>query len=607
MNSFEQFSLSETMMKTLEDLKYTSPTAIQVQAIPKLLAVDKVDFVGLASTGTGKTAAFGIPLVEKIDASMKVAQALVLCPTRELAQQVSEQLKKLGSRKKLGVATIYGGASYRDQIRDVKKGATIIVATPGRLVDLLEQGVVDLTQIKTLILDEADEMLSMGFKEELESILKATHSADPDADEDTGKANCATWLFSATMNAQIKHLISRYLTNNEWVDVSEKKGVSKTVEHLYYTVLRSDKIEALQRILSTTKDFYGIIFCQTKMEVTELESLLLKKGFAVESLHGDKSQKDREFALKRFREGITRIVVATDVAARGLDVSDLSHVVNYSLPRDTESYVHRVGRTGRNGKNGVAISLVSPAEIKDVVRIQRGTGVQLTKAELPLAGEYQKFQIQKFMDQLTAVRTDGIAFQRAMDLFADWKLGSEELPFEELSDFLSRLFVTIHPELFDMTKDSLDFAKGRVPKELMAGGDSKKFKEGSEDRREGGRRGFGGGGGPRRRSNYEDRGERTEARSGGYSRGGERSERGSSSSEGRGFRRREEGAASSGEARPFRRRQEGASATAESRPRQFDTESRKGERKTPARFLQGRARKDFGSKDFRKPQRRLED
>ncbi len=312
-DSFESFGLSAPLMEAMKDMGFSTPTPIQQQALPILLAGAN-DFIGLASTGTGKTAAFGIPLVENIDTTTKDTQALVLSPTRELALQVAEQLALLGKKKGLRVVTIYGGASYRTQLDGVKRGAHIVVATPGRLVDFLEQKMIKLQSVQTVVLDEADEMLSMGFKDSLDFILSATHTEE----SKTERAACRTWLFSATMSGEVKRLSEKYLEKPEMVQANKVGSTASTIEQVYYTVKNSGKMEVISRLLQTLPEFYGIIFCQTKMEVAELEDLLTQRGFPADSLHGDKNQQEREATLKKFKQRQIKVVVATDVSACGL-------------------------------------------------------------------------------------------------------------------------------------------------------------------------------------------------------------------------------------------------------------------------------------------------
>jgi ATP-dependent RNA helicase DeaD len=442
----------------MDEMGFTSPTPIQEKALPLLLGPSQ-DFIGLASTGTGKTAAFGIPLIEKIDASLKSTQGLVLSPTRELAMQVSEQLQKLGKYKGLRVITIYGGSSYTAQIEGVRRGAHIVVATPGRLVDFLEQKIIQLKDVKTLILDEADEMISMGFKDDLEFILKHTHSDD--ATPASSRAACRTWLFSATMSRDIRRVADTYLDDPQTIEVAKIVGASELVKQMYYTVKDEHKNEVISRLLQIHDDFHGIIFCQTKMEVIELEEKLQRRGFAVASLHGDKQQKEREVTLRRFRAGEVKVLVATDVAARGLDVKDLTHVINHSLPWDVESYVHRIGRTGRNGKEGIAIALINPRQVSSLRRLQNVTKKTLEKGKIPSADEVAMIRLQKFMHQLSGVPTEGRKYQVALTIFEELVAKDESgLLNAAPPELLARVITALHPELLAEKDYDLDFLRG---------------------------------------------------------------------------------------------------------------------------------------------------
>lgn len=456
-SSFQSFGLSDLLIKAMDEMGFTSATPIQEKAIPLLLGGAQ-DMIGLASTGTGKTAAFGIPLIEKIDASNKNTQGLVLSPTRELALQVADQLQKLGKYKGIRVVTIYGGSSYRTQIEGVKRGAHIVVATPGRLVDFLEQKVVQLSNVQTLILDEADEMISMGFKDDLEFILKHTHQEDAAA---SGRAACRTWLFSATMSRDIRRVADTYLEKPVTVEIAKTQGMSDLVKQSYYTVKDEHKNEVISRLLQIHDDFHGIIFCQTKMEVIELEDKLQKRGFAVASLHGDKQQREREITLKKFRSGEAKVLVATDVAARGLDVKDLTHVVNHSLPWDVESYIHRIGRTGRNGKEGIAISLINPRQVSSLRRLQNVTKKTLEKGKIPTADEVAVIRLQKFMNKLAAVPTEGRKYKIALEMFTEL-VQKDESGLLNLAapETLARVITALHPEMLAEKDYDLDFMKG---------------------------------------------------------------------------------------------------------------------------------------------------
>ncbi|MBO9665458.1 MAG: DEAD/DEAH box helicase [Bdellovibrio sp.] len=497
-------------MEAMKDMGFSTPTPIQKQAIPLLLGGAN-DFIGLASTGTGKTAAFGIPLIENLDATIKDTQALVLSPTRELALQVAEQLALLGKKKGIRVVTIYGGASYRTQIDGIKRGAHIVVATPGRLVDFLEQKMIKLSKVQTVILDEADEMLSMGFKEALHTILQATHPEDTDSNE---RAACRTWLFSATMSSEVRRITEKYLENPETVAVNKVGSTADTIEQVYYTVKNMHKTEVISRLLQTSPEFYGIIFCQTKMEVAELADILTQRGFPADSLHGDKSQQEREATLKKFKARHVKVIVATDVAARGLDIKDLTHVINHSLPWDAESYVHRIGRTGRNGQKGTAITLVNSDQLTLLRRVMNTTKATFTKGVVPSADEVAGLKIKTVLDKVGSMKAEDASLQLAADLIQDL-VQAEEINFKELSkeDLLARFIVAYFPDVFVKKDIMLDYMGDRIPRELLPRDPrDNRFtanRDGGGDR--GGRGGFRGGdrggfrGGPRRDRN-DDRG-----------------------------------------------------------------------------------------------------
>jgi ATP-dependent RNA helicase DeaD len=471
-DTFEGFGLSAPVLAAMKDMGYSTPTPIQRQALPLLLAGAQ-DFIGLASTGTGKTAAFGIPLIENIDSTTKDTQALVMSPTRELALQVAEQLTLIGKKKGVRVVTIYGGSSYRTQIEGLKRGAHIVVATPGRLVDFLEQNIIKLQKVKTVVLDEADEMLSMGFKEDLEFILSATHPEDSLAT----RAACRTWLFSATMNNEVRRLTSTYLENPETVQVNKSGGTAETIEQVYYTVKDSYKTEVISRLLQTLPEFYGIIFCQTKMEVAELADVLTQRGFPADSLHGDKSQQERESTLKKFKQRQVKVIVATDVAARGLDIKDLTHVVNHSLPWDSESYVHRIGRTGRNGQKGVAITLVNPEQLHLLRRVMMNTKATLTKGIVPSAEEVAGLKIKDVLEKISTMNSDSVELQLAGDLIQGL-IQTEDISIAKLTkeELLARFIAAYFPNVFVKKDMMLDYMGDRIPRELLPREPNDRFK-----------------------------------------------------------------------------------------------------------------------------------
>jgi ATP-dependent RNA helicase DeaD len=420
-------------MKAITELGYEKPTPIQAQALPILLG-EPLDFIGLAATGTGKTAAFGIPLIEKIDASKHGVQGLILCPTRELALQVSGQLNLIGKYKGVKAVPIYGGASYGDQIRGVKT-SSIVVGTPGRVLDHIERNTLPLRSVTTVILDEADEMISMGFKEDLEAILK-----------NVPRELSRTWLFSATMDRNVRKIADYYLREPRHVQVNRDEMLSTTVEQIFYVTKESNKREILAKIIDSAQDFYGLVFCQTKAIVTELSQFLLEQGYKVDSLHGDKDQRARERTLNNFRERNVNILVCTDVASRGLDVKDISHVVNYSIPRELESYVHRIGRTARSGKAGLAISLVTPANRSLIPRIERMTRSQMREGKIPTRKDVGSKKITEIFSRFQKQQD----YSKALELLDDnWKKEIAEMSREAI---VSKFLMLTFSSLFDDSK-----------------------------------------------------------------------------------------------------------------------------------------------------------
>ncbi len=430
MESFDELKISAPIAKAIQELGYTIPSPIQKEALPILLG-EPTDFIGLAATGTGKTAAFGIPLLEQIDPTKKHVQGLIMCPTRELALQVTGQINLMGKHRGIRALPIYGGSGYVDQLQGLKHGATIVVGTPGRLIDHLTRGTLKLDNVKTMILDEADEMISMGFKEDLEALLKATP-----------RPTAKIWLFSATMSREVRRVADTYLKSPKQVQVNRTEVLSNTVEQIYYAVKESDKPEVLGRILEMAEDFYGLIFCQTKMLVTDLTAYLIERGFKVDCLHGDKDQKSREKTMQSFRDRRVHILICTDVASRGLDVKDLTHVVNYSLPREADVYVHRIGRTARSGKSGLAVNLVTASHRGLIGRIENFTKSKMKEGRVPsyrdLGGKKLTSILSKFNDQKY--------FDRAVALMSDeWKAAIATMTPEEI---VARFLTLTAPELF---------------------------------------------------------------------------------------------------------------------------------------------------------------
>lgn len=368
--TFRDLGLSENVLQAVEAKGFTKPSPIQAACIPILLKNEK-DIIGRAQTGTGKTAAFGLPLIELLDEENRVPQAIVITPTRELALQVANEIISFKGNKRLQVCAVYGGANMREQLRDLSRGVHIVVGTPGRIMDHIQRGSLNLGAITHAVLDEADEMLDMGFRDDIESILRST----PDG--------IRMLLFSATMPPEIRDIARKFMGEYEEIAVQKQQIANASIEQMYYDVYERDKLEALVRIMETQKDFYGIIFCQTKIDTDSVANKLIERGYGAEALHGDVSQNQRERILAKFKKKSINILVATDVAARGIDVNDLTHVINYALPQDPESYIHRIGRTGRAGKTGIAISLVSPPDFRKLAVIKRLVKTEIRKATLP--------------------------------------------------------------------------------------------------------------------------------------------------------------------------------------------------------------------------------
>ncbi|HCM38935.1 MAG: hypothetical protein A2X97_08705 [Bdellovibrionales bacterium GWA1_52_35] len=417
-------------MRAITELGYVKPSPIQVETLPVLLG-EATDFIGLAATGTGKTAAFAIPLLEKIDPRKKAVQAVVLCPTRELALQVAGQIDLLGKHKSVHALPIYGGSSYGDQIHGLKRGAMIVVGTPGRIVDHMERGTLVLDDLKIIVLDEADEMISMGFKEDLETILG---SFPP------GMGN--TWLFSATMSREVRKVADEYLREPKQVQVNKKEMLAETVEQLYFMTQESNKPEILCKLIDTVDGFYGLVFCQTKSLVTELTQYLKDRGYRADCLHGDMDQNARERTMRSFRDRKVSMLICTDVASRGLDVQDITHVINYSIPRELDSYVHRIGRTARSGKAGVAMSLVTPSHRALIGRIEKMTKRKIKEGKIPTRKEIGTRKVSKTLAIFQAQQ----AYPRAVELMdADWMEAIADMTHEEIA---ARFLSLLLPEVF---------------------------------------------------------------------------------------------------------------------------------------------------------------
>ena len=399
MKTFEELGVSVEIRRAIEEMGFVQPMPVQEEVIPRLLT-SKRDMIALAQTGTGKTASFGIPLLMRLEETLNLKtqdsnlpQALVLSPTRELCLQIADDLRDFSKYMEgVHVEAVYGGAAIEQQIRALKKGAQVIVATPGRLIDLKNRGYAKLENVRNIVLDEADEMLNMGFSEAINEIFESLPEEH------------STLMFSATMSREVERVAKKYLTDYEEVVVGSRNEGAESVNHIYYMVQAKDKYLALKRIVDYYPKIFAIIFCRTKLETQEIADKLIRDGYNAESLHGDLSQQQRDLTMQKFRQHLTQLLVATDVAARGLDVDDLTHVINFGLPDDIESYTHRSGRTGRAGKKGTSISIVHSKEKHKIRDIEKIIGKKFIETPIPSAEEICKKQLYKVMDQI--VKTD---------------------------------------------------------------------------------------------------------------------------------------------------------------------------------------------------------
>ena len=414
---FKDLGLSKDILKAVDKLGFIDPSEIQEKAIPILSAGDQ-DLVGLAQTGTGKTAAFGLPLIQHIDFEIKDTQGLVICPTRELCMQITKDLVSFAKyQTNPNIVAVYGGASISDQIRLIKKGAHIVVATPGRLLDLINRKAIKLKTVQWLVLDEADEMLNMGFKEDIDSILEQT----------PGKKR--VWLFSATMPKAVRRIANNYMEDPVEIIVGKQNSVAVNIEHRYYMMKERDRYHALKRILDYYPDLFGLIFCRTRRETGAISDKLEKEGYDVVALHGDLSQAQRDAAMKKFRERTVKVLVATDVAARGLDVQDISHVIHYNLPDEIEYYTHRSGRTARAGKTGKSLILVNTREVNRIRQVEKLTQSPVELRRIPEAEDICEKQMYSLMDRVVKTPIDEEAIDRYWPVFYNKLKG---IPAEEI-------------------------------------------------------------------------------------------------------------------------------------------------------------------------------
>lgn len=387
--TFEELGLKEEVLTSLTELGFETPTPIQEKAIPHLLG-EESDFVGLAQTGTGKTAAFGLPLVSKIDTTMRKPQGLIICPTRELCLQISKDIKSYAKRTDVSVVAVYGGTDIRKQMRDIKSGVNIVVATPGRLCDLVNRKALHLADIETVVLDEADEMLNMGFKEDIDFILDQT------------PVERNVWLFSATMPKEVANIAKNYMDKPLEVAIGHKNQTNENISHICFSIQERDRYRALKRLIDFNPNIYGLIFCRTRRETAEVAERLGKEGYSAEPLHGDLSQQQRDRVMDRFRKKNLQLLVATDVAARGIDVDDITHVINYNLPDEIENYTHRSGRTARAGKKGESLVLISTRESNKIRIIEKKIRTTFIQGTIPTAEEVCEIQLKKLIHNVVS-------------------------------------------------------------------------------------------------------------------------------------------------------------------------------------------------------------
>jgi len=392
MISFSSFPMREELTRAISDLGFETPTPIQQKVIPQLLA-EPIDIIGLAQTGTGKTAAYGLPLLHHVDIAVKHVQCLVLSPTRELCMQIQEEMTKYGSYMRgLKVCAVYGGVPISGQLREVRANPQVVVATPGRLIDLLERKALSLEHLQYVVLDEADEMLNMGFREDIDLILKNTPAREH------------TWLFSATMSNEVRGIAKRFMKDWKEFSVAAANTTNENIDHQYYVANHHNRFEALRRLLDFTPGIYGIIFTRTKQDAQEVSEKLMKMGYPTSPLHGDMDQKMRSKVMERFKSKALQCIVATDVAARGIDVNDITHVINYELPDDPEVYTHRSGRTARAGKSGICMSIVSPKQISNIRQIERLVKQKFHKSDIPDGAEIVRKKMFFYMEQIATAQ-----------------------------------------------------------------------------------------------------------------------------------------------------------------------------------------------------------
>jgi ATP-dependent RNA helicase DeaD len=466
--SFEALGIEESLLQGIHALGFTEPTPIQEKAIPILLSGTK-DLVGLAQTGTGKTAAFGLPLLQLVDSEARHPQALVVCPTRELCMQITKDIAKFSLHKKsIKSVAVYGGASIGDQIRDLKRGVQIVVATPGRLIDLIERKAINLENINYIVLDEADEMLNMGFREDIEFILGNTPNKN------------SIWLFSATMPSEVKQVSKRFMTTPAEVTIGKANSSNVNIDHQYYTTSGVNRYHTLKRIIDFNPGIYGIIFTRTKADAQSITESLIREGYDIEALHGDLTQAQRDKVMARFREKSLQLLIATDVAARGIDVQGITHVINYELPDDPEVYTHRSGRTGRAGNSGICISIISQREAYRLRQIEKLLNNRFHKLDIPSGKDVCRKQFFHFIDKMLKADISHGEYETYIPLLREKFVDMEK------EEILTRVAALEFDRFLQYYENAADL---NVRDDRRAERTSDRFNERSTDRREpGGKR-----------------------------------------------------------------------------------------------------------------------
>ena len=468
MNLFTESNLRPEILQAIGELGYVEPTEIQKQTIPFILS-DMRDLIALAATGTGKTAAFTLPILDMIDDASRKIQLLVLCPTRELCLQITKDIKNYTKYfQNVKTTAVYGGSSITDQIRSLRDKPQIIVGTPGRVIDLINRKALDFSEIQWMVLDEADEMLSMGFKDDLETILRET----PETKQ--------TFLFSATMSKEVERISKNYLTNPHRISVGSINAVKKNIKHEYYVAGYRQKKEALKRLIDSNPSQYSIIFCRTRMETQEVADFLMQNGYAADALHGDLSQAQRDTVMKKFRLKNIDILVATDVAARGLDVDSLTHVIHFSLPDDPEVFVHRSGRTGRAGRDGISMSLIKPEEARKLKQIKSQTKIEITEKQIPTGQEIIKAQVEGIFETLFTEHEDFFEFDES--LIPDLSNFTKEELVKQMLQFKLKDMALFYKDRNDLASPKMNSSDDYAPSRRERGRDRDRDRSRDRDR-----------------------------------------------------------------------------------------------------------------------------